>query len=44
MQFILLTAALATAALAMPEPVSGGASLGARAGVKLNQYANLDDW
>ncbi|KAH8726759.1 hypothetical protein GQ44DRAFT_771124 [Phaeosphaeriaceae sp. PMI808] len=43
MQFFLLAAAIAIPALAMPEPVSGGASLNARDGVKLNQYATMDD-
>lgn len=44
MKFFLFAAALAAPALAMPEPVSEGASLVARDKVKLNQYRTMDDW
>ncbi|KAF2020564.1 hypothetical protein BU24DRAFT_416234 [Aaosphaeria arxii CBS 175.79] len=43
MRFFVLAAGLAIPALAMPEPVSGGLSLGARDTVKLNQYRSMDD-
>lgn len=44
MKFLLIAAACALPALALPEPVSGGVTLAARDNVKLNQYRTLDDW
>lgn len=44
MKFLLIAAACALPALALPEPVSGGDTLEARDKVKLNQYRTLDDW
>ena len=44
MQFLLLAAACALPALALPEPASGGVTLAARDNVKLNQYRTMDDW
>jgi hypothetical protein len=44
MKFILLAAAFAASAFALPEPVSRDTTLLARDNVKLNQYRTLDDW
>ena len=45
MKFLLLITAVFTgSAFALPEPVSGDATLLGRDNVKLNQYRTLDDW
>ncbi|KZM21354.1 uncharacterized protein EKO05_0008896 [Ascochyta rabiei] len=43
MKFLIVAAALAIPALAMPQPASEGSALGVRDNVKFNQYRNFED-